>query len=116
MLIPRPLPLHKHGRQAVKKRRIKKALTQAAAVWRPVATRTLPARRAVSAHQAEAVCTESENMAEVKLVNIKKVYPYVSGEEKKKNKKKAADEPEKKKVNLQITDEGVVAVQQFSLL
>ncbi len=54
-------------------------------------------------------------MAEVKLVNIKKVYPYVSGEEKKKNKKKSADEPEKKKVNLQITDEGVVAVQQFSL-
>jgi multiple sugar transport system ATP-binding protein len=54
-------------------------------------------------------------MAEVKLVNIKKVYPYISGEEKKKNKKKAADEPEKKKVNLQITDEGVVAVQQFSL-
>ena len=40
-------------------------------------------------------------MAEVKLVNIKKVYPYVSGEEKKKNKKKSADEPEKKKVNLQ---------------
>ena len=54
-------------------------------------------------------------MAEVKLVNIKKVYPYVSGEEKKKNKNKSADEPEKKKVNLQITDEGVVAVQQFSL-
>ena len=54
-------------------------------------------------------------MAEVKLVNIKKVYPYISGEEKKKNKKKSADEPEKKKVNLQITDEGVVAVQQFSL-
>ena len=54
-------------------------------------------------------------MAEVKLVNIKKVYPYVSGEEKKKNKKKSADEPEKKKVNLQITDEGVVVVQQFSL-
>ena len=69
----------------------------------------------MSAHQAEAVCTESRNMAEVKLVNIKKVYPYVSGEEKKKNKKKSADEPEKKKVNLQITDEGVVAVQQFSL-
>ena len=54
-------------------------------------------------------------MAEVKLVNIKKVYPFVSGEQKKKSKKKAADEPEKKKVNLQITDEGVVAVQQFSL-
>ena len=54
-------------------------------------------------------------MATVQLKNIKKVYPYISGEEKKKNKKKSADEPEKKKVNLQITDEGVVAVQQFSL-
>ena len=53
-------------------------------------------------------------MAEVILNNIKKVYPFVSGE-KKKNKKKNAAEPEKKKVNLQITDEGVVAVQQFSL-
>ena len=53
-------------------------------------------------------------MATVQLKNIKKVYPYVSGEDKKR-KKKGADEPEKKKVNLQITDEGVVAVQQFSL-
>ena len=53
-------------------------------------------------------------MATVQLKNIKKVYPYVSGEEKKK-KRTSADEPEKKKVNLQITDEGVVAVQQFSL-
>ncbi|MBQ6366724.1 MAG: sn-glycerol-3-phosphate ABC transporter ATP-binding protein UgpC [Oscillospiraceae bacterium] len=54
-------------------------------------------------------------MATVQLKNIKKVYPYISGEEKKKNKKKSADEPEKKKVNLQITDEGVVAVQAFNL-
>ena len=46
-------------------------------------------------------------MATVQLKNIKKVYPFVSGEQKKKKKK--ADEPEKKKVNLQITDEGVVA-------
>jgi len=53
-------------------------------------------------------------MAEVRLVNIKKVYPFISGEQKK-SKKKKEDEPEKKKVNLQITDEGVVAVQQFSL-
>ena len=52
-------------------------------------------------------------MATVQLKNIKKVYPYISGEQKKSRKK--ADEPEKKKVNLQITDEGVVAVQQFSL-
>ena len=53
-------------------------------------------------------------MATVQLKNIKKVYPFVSGEQKK-SKKKAADEPEKKKVNLQITDEGVVAVQEFNL-
>ena len=54
------------------------------------------------------------SMATVQLKNIKKVYPFVSGEQKK-SKKKKADEPEKKKVNLQITDEGVVAVQEFSL-
>ena len=53
-------------------------------------------------------------MSEVKLVNLKKVYPFVSGEQKR-SKKKKADEPEKKKVNLQITDEGVVAVQEFNL-
>ena len=52
-------------------------------------------------------------MATVQLKNIKKVYPFISGESKKKKKK--ADEPEKKKVNLQITDEGVVAVQAFNL-
>ncbi len=53
-------------------------------------------------------------MATVQLKNIRKVYPFVSGEQKK-SRKKAADEPEKKKVNLQITDEGVVAVQEFNL-
>ena len=52
-------------------------------------------------------------MATVQLKNIKKVYPYISGEQKK-SKKKADDQPQKK-INLQITDEGVVAVQQFSL-
>ena len=51
-------------------------------------------------------------MATVQLRNIKKVYPYISGEQKKSRKKN--DKPEKKS-NLQITDEGVVAVQQFSL-
>ena len=53
-------------------------------------------------------------MAEVQLKNIKKVYPFVSGEQKRARKKKA-DEPEKKKTNLQITEEGVVAVQAFNL-
>ena len=56
-------------------------------------------------------------MAEVKLVNIKKVYPF-SGDEKKKKKflKKEVDKNlETNKPNLQITDEGVVAVQEFSI-
>ena len=53
-------------------------------------------------------------MATVQLKNIKKVYPFISGEQKK-SKKKKGDEPEKKKINLQITDEGVVAVQAFNL-
>ena len=64
-------------------------------------------------HQAEAVRSEQNSMATVHLKNVKKVYPFVSGEEKKKKKKK--DAPEEKKVNLQITDEGVVAVQEFNL-
>ena len=54
------------------------------------------------------------HMAEVILKNIKKIYPFVSGEEKKKKKKKDAP-VEEKKVNLQITDKGVVAVQEFNL-
>ena len=48
-------------------------------------------------------------MASVTLKNIKKIYPNT---EKKKKPKKG--EPEKKS-NLQITDEGVVAVQEFNL-
>ena len=50
-------------------------------------------------------------MASLSLKNIKKVYPF-NGDDAKKKKKKG--EPEKK-VNLQITDEGVVAVQEFNL-
>ncbi|MBR4073815.1 MAG: ATP-binding cassette domain-containing protein, partial [Firmicutes bacterium] len=50
-------------------------------------------------------------MASLTLKNIKKVYPH--SDESKKAKKKG-DQPEKK-INLQITDEGVVAVQEFNL-
>ena len=52
-----------------------------------------------------------ESMASLTLKNIKKVYPF-NGDDAKKKKKKG--EPEKK-TNLQITDEGVVAVQEFNL-
>ena len=56
-------------------------------------------------------------MAEVILKNVKKVYPFGDTEKKqKKNLKKAQEEnPETNKVNLQITEEGVVAVQEFNL-
>ncbi len=53
-------------------------------------------------------------MSSVTLKNIKKIYPH-SDDTKKNKKKKNVDEPEKEQVNLQITEEGVVAVQQFSL-
>ncbi len=50
-------------------------------------------------------------MAEVILKNIKKIYPFTE-DEKKKDKK---DESEQQPMNLQITDKGVVAVQEFNL-
>ena len=52
-------------------------------------------------------------MASLTLKNVKKIYPF-SGDDAKKSKKKKNAEPEKK-VNLQITDKGVVAVQEFNL-
>ena len=51
-------------------------------------------------------------MASMSLRNIKKIYPFNGDDAKKKKKKKG--EPEKK-INLQITDKGVVAVQEFNL-
>ena len=51
-------------------------------------------------------------MASVTLKDIKKIYPNTETKKKKKHKK---GEPEEKKANLQITAEGVVAVQKFSL-
>jgi len=53
-------------------------------------------------------------MATLSLKNIKKIYPH-NGDEGKKSKKKKNDEQPEKKVNLQITEQGVVAVQEFSL-
>ena len=54
-------------------------------------------------------------MASLTLKNVKKIYPFNGDDAKKSKKKKKDDEPEKKKVNLQITDKGVVAVQEFNL-
>ena len=56
-------------------------------------------------------------MATVTLKNVKKIYPHNGEDAKaaKKAKKKSEEQPEEKKVNLQITEEGVVAVQEFNL-
>ena len=56
-------------------------------------------------------------MASMVLKNVKKIYPFNGDDEKqaKKKKKKNAPVEEEKKVNLQITDQGVVAVQEFNL-
>ena len=61
----------------------------------------------------DSVCLESESMASLSLKSIMKIYPFSADDKKKKKKKN--DEPEKEKANLQITDRGVVAVQEFSL-
>ena len=66
----------------------------------------------------DSVCLKSYCMASLTLKNIKKLYPHSADEEKKqkkKAKKKTEDAPAERKVNLQITEQGVVAVQEFSL-
>ena len=56
-------------------------------------------------------------MATLTLKNIKKIYPITDDEKKQKKKKKKGEEQEehKEKANLQVTAEGVVAVQEFNL-
>ncbi len=58
-------------------------------------------------------------MASVTLKNIKKIYPFSGDEGKKAKKAKKAKKnevvDEENKVNLQVTDKGVVAVQEFNL-
>ena len=58
------------------------------------------------------VCLESVCMATVSLKNVKKIYPHA---EETKKKPKKGEVVEEKKVNLQITEKGVVAVQEFNL-
>ena len=57
-------------------------------------------------------------MSEVVLKDVVKIYPIREGEQKKKKSlfgKKKADQPEKKKSNLKVTKDGVLAVQEFNL-
>ena len=60
---------------------------------------------------AEAAPSKPNAMATLNLKNIQKIYPH-SNDQKKAKKKKG--EPEKK-TNLQVTEQGVIAVQSFNL-
>jgi len=54
-------------------------------------------------------------MATVTLKNVMKIYPYSGDDEKAAKKRARKNEGVAKKTNLQITEKGVVAVQQFNL-
>ena len=75
--------------------------------------------RKARTHAKGSVRLESKYMASLTLKNVKKIYPH-SSEEAKKNTKSKKDKEEEdvapeEVVNLQITEEGVVAVQEFNL-
>ena len=82
--------------------------TGGAAVWRPAVKRR--AQAAARSCIAEAAGLRFTIMAEVILKNVRKVYPNTESKKKKKK-----DETVEKKNNLEITDEGVVAVQDFNI-
>ena len=82
-----------------------------AAMWRLAVRREGHFPPRVRLSFAEAGQLQSRCMAKVVLKDLKKVYPNTE----KKKKVKKGEETAEKKSNLQITEEGVVAVQQFSL-
>ena len=86
-----------------------------AAVWRP-AVKEMRFHSASSRWvQAEAHSLTPKNMATVSLRNLMKIYPHSTEQKKPRKKKKDNDFNEENKANLQITEKGVVAVQQFSM-
>ncbi len=86
-----------------------------AAVWRPVAKNDRHRSGFSRWVQAEARSLTPENMATVSLKNVMKIYPHGTDQAKPKKAKKGAAPAEEQKVNLQITEKGVVAVQEFNL-
>ena len=61
---------------------------------------------------AEAGSSKSRAMSSLTLKNIMKIYPHSNDQKKPRQNKAPAEE---KKVNLQVTEKGVIAVQQFNL-
>ena len=87
------------------------AVAGGAAMWRLAVRREGHFPPRVRLSFAEAGQLQSRCMAKVILKDLKKVYPNTE----KKKKAKKGEESAEKKSSLQITEEGVVAVQQFSL-
>ena len=56
-----------------------------------------------------------KSMASLSLRNITKIYPHSGDDAKKAKKKKKGEEQPEKKVNLKVTEAGVIAVQEFNL-
>ena len=99
-------------------------------MWRPVVIPRLFYLADGESIREESVCLESESMATVTLKNVKKVYPF-SGDDVKRNKKKEKTlkrlekkdpdayknymEQQEDKAKLQVTEQGVIAVQEFNL-
>ena len=101
-------PLHYSGRRGVTIKEEVPLITGGAAVWRPVVKRRIGKMAARQRARRRRGYGEYE-MAKVLLKNLKKVYPNTEA------KKKPKKGEEVKKTSLQITDEGVVAVQEFNL-
>ena len=72
-----------------------------------------PLRYCARGHPRRRSHQSRKKMAGLSLVNVKKIYP--ASNDQKKSKKKKHDNGEEKKAQLQVTSEGVVAVQEFSL-
>ena len=65
--------------------------------------------------RAEARGLKSRIMADVILRGVKKIYPHSKDEKKKVKKAGAGDKPSEDKAKLQVTEQGVIAVQEFNL-
>ena len=94
-----------------KQKEEKTAAACGAAVWRPVVKFPEVLLPRDEVEPAEAAPSKPNVMATLNLKSIQKIYPH-SGDQKKSKQKKG--EPEKK-TNLQVTEQGVIAVQQFNL-
>ena len=106
------LPTPQNRPQFTKNKGGNTRLAHGATVWRPVVIHPQIGYYADCENAREMVGAFSveEIMASLSLKNITKIYPHSGDDAKKAKKAKKAGEPEKK-INLKVTEEGVIAVQ-----